>query len=152
MEQPFRNRERHVMTTKIALVSCVKMKRTAAVAARDLYISPLFVAMRRYAEDNADGWYVLSAEHGLLRPNEVISPYNRTLKTMVKAERDGWASRVQRQLLEVLPPNAVVIMLAGVRYREGLIPFLATRGFSIEVPMLGLKLGPQLRWLKAHTR
>jgi cytoplasmic iron level regulating protein YaaA (DUF328/UPF0246 family) len=136
------------MATRVALVSCVKTKRKSAVAARDLYISQLFRGMRRYAEQNADTWFILSAEHGVLRPDQVIAPYERTLKTMPKPERLAWAERVRCQLLELLPAGAVIVVLAGDRYREGVVPFLQSRGFTVEVPMDGLKFGPQLHWLK----
>lgn len=59
-----------------------------------------------------------------------------------------WAEGVQRQLLELLPAGAVVIVLAGDRYREGVVPFLKNHGFTVKVPMDGMKFGPQQRWLK----
>jgi hypothetical protein len=42
------------MATRVALVSCVKRKRDAAAPACDLYLSPLFRGLRRYAESHAD--------------------------------------------------------------------------------------------------
>ena len=136
------------MTTRVALVSCVKAKRTSAALAGDLYTSQLFRALRAYAVANAGSWYVLSAEYGLLRPDQVVRPYERTLNTMPKRERVAWAERVQRQLLQVLPAGAEVIFLAGVRYRQDLLPFLETRGFSVTVPLEGLPIGKQLQKLK----
>ena len=56
---------------------------------------------------------------------------------MVKAERLVWAERVRQQLLKVLLPGTKVIVLAGARYREGVVPFLKSEGFSVEVPMEG---------------
>ncbi len=108
--------------------------------------------MRRYAEQNADTWYILSAKYGLLRPDEVIRPYEQTLKDMPKADRLAWAERVQEALLRLLPPGAEVVFLAGIRYRENLVPFLERQGFTVKVPMAGLAFGPQLRWLKRQVR
>jgi hypothetical protein len=108
--------------------------------------------MRRYAEQHADAWFILSAEHGVLAPDQPIAPYEKTLNKMVKAERLVWAERVRQQLLKVLLPGTKVIVLAGERYREGIVPFLKSEGFSVEVPMEGLKLGPQMSWLNRHTR
>lgn len=138
------------MGTRVALVSCVKTKRAEASPAGDLYTSPLFVGMRSYAKHHADTWYILSAKHGLLRPDEMVEPYEMTLKKMKKADRNAWADRVQHQLLAVLPPVAEVIFLAGECYREGLVPFLQQRGFTVQVPMAKLKMGPQLQWLIAQ--
>jgi len=139
------------MSIRIAFVSCVKTKQTVAAPAEDLYISSLFLGMRRYAEKYADAWYILSAEHGLLRPKSIIDPYERTLTKMSKAERVAWAARVQAQLDEALPAEATIVLLAGQRYRELIVPFLQNRGYEVEVPMAGLPFGHQLRWLKEAT-
>lgn len=136
------------MGTRVALVSCVKTKQKADAPARDLYTSALFRGMRRYAEQNADAWYILSAKHGLLGPREVVAYYEQTLNDMPVADRLAWAERVEQALLKVLQPRAEVIILAGKRYRENLVPFLEQHEFSVTVPMAGLAFGLQLRWLK----
>ena len=133
---------------RIALVGCVKSKRMSSAPARELYTSPLFRAMRGYAESNADAWYILSAEYGLLRPDQVVEPYERTLNSMPTRERLAWAVGVQNQLLEALPQGAEVVLLAGLRYREHLVPFLKQNGVSVAVPLEGLSLGRQLQRLK----
>ncbi len=139
--------------TRVALVSCVKTKQKSAMAAKDLYISPFFKKMRRYAEQNADHWFILSAEHGVLHPDEVIGYYERTLNKMPKLDRMKWAEGVQRQLLELLPPHATVVFLAGVRYRENVIPFLESHGFTVpKPPMYGLRSGQQQHWLDEQMR
>ena len=134
--------------TRIGLVSCVKAKRTTAAPAGVLYTSPLFRAFRAYAEARTDSWYVLSAEHGLLRPDDVIHPYNKTLNEMPKAMRRAWGERVWQQLLEVLPARAEIVVLAGNRYREHVVPALRAAGHVVSVPLEGKRLGEQLRWLK----
>jgi cytoplasmic iron level regulating protein YaaA (DUF328/UPF0246 family) len=131
------------MSPRVVLVSCVKSKQATPTAAADLYTSPLFCSFRRYAEANADSWYILSAEHGLLRPNQVVAPYERTLNKMLKADRTAWAKRVQQQLLQVLPSGAEVVVLAGERYREGVVPFLREHGFPVKIPLQGLSFGRQ---------
>jgi hypothetical protein len=94
----------------------------------DPHTSPPVHALRRYAESHTDSWYVRSTEHGLLRPDEDVAPFERTLDPMRRAERHRRADRVQKQLLDVLPANAELIALAGERYRENLIPFLEKHG------------------------
>ncbi len=134
---------------RVALVSCVKSKRTTATPAKDLYISALFHGLRRYAEVNADAWYILSAEHGLLNPEQIVEPYEKTLNKMGSRQRVEWAEEVQRRLLRVLPEGAEVIVLAGQRYREHLVSFLRDRGFSVSIPLEGLSFGRQLRALNS---
>ncbi len=134
---------------RVALVSCVKHKRGEASPARDLYLSPLFCGLRRYAESQSDAWYILSAEYGVVAPDQVVAPYDRALNTMGRKERLSWAQRVQRQLAELIAPGMQVIVLAGNRYRQDLVPFLQARGCLVTVPFAGLKIGEQLHRLKA---
>jgi len=136
---------------RIALVSCAKRKRDIGSPARDLYVSPLFRAQRRYAERVADQWYILSAKHGLLKPTQVIYPYDITLNQMTPDERRAWAKRVSRQLIKIVPRGARVIILAGRRYRDAVEPFLRACGTSVSVPLEGLAIGKQLRKLKQLT-
>ncbi|NJL32020.1 MAG: hypothetical protein HC898_10530 [Phycisphaerales bacterium] len=136
------------MTTRIALVSCVKHKRSVPSPARDLYQSSLFRGLRKYAEANSDAWYILSAKYGVLQPDQVVEPYERTLNKMGKADQLKWAEFVQEQLDELIPPDAMVIILAGQRYREHLIPYLRSRRIEVVVPLEGLSFGKQLHRLK----
>jgi cytoplasmic iron level regulating protein YaaA (DUF328/UPF0246 family) len=135
------------MSHRVALISCVKSKAATAQPAGDLYTSSLFKKMRNYAQRNADEWYILSAEHGLLQPDQVIEPYERTLNKMSAHDRSAWAERVQKQLLNVLKPGSEIIVLAGERYRENLVGFLKSHGFNVSVPMEGMAFGRQLQWL-----
>ena len=136
------------MSIRVALVSCVRAKRPSPAPARDLYTSPLFRGLRAFAEANADIWYILSAEYGLLEPEQVVPPYEKTLNGMTRPDRTAWAQRVQQQLLRALPADAEIIFLAGTRYREELEPFLRARGFEVSVPFRGLGIGKQLQRLK----
>ena len=63
----------------IVLVACVKSKGTRPAAAKDLYISALFRKERAYAERAGVPWFILSAEHGLVAPDEWLAPYERYL-------------------------------------------------------------------------
>lgn len=61
---------------KVGLVGCVKSKRGTAAPARDLYTSALFRGRRRYVELTCDRWFILSARHGLVEPEEILEPYD----------------------------------------------------------------------------
>lgn len=132
-------------------MSCVAKKRAYAAPARDLYASALFQKARAYAERTADEWFVLSAKYGLVSPDTVIEPYDVTLNAMGVGERRAWAAKVQRQLEPVTRAGDTVVMLAGARYREGLMAALQRRGVRVEVPMEGLKIGEQLQWLSRRA-
>lgn len=135
----------------VYLVSCVSQKRERACEARDLYVSELFRKARRYVETSGCPWFVLSAEHGLLAPDQVIAPYERTLNKMGVADRRMWAERVAAQLAETVPDPSQVVLLAGERYREFLARLLEGRDVAVSVPMQGLRIGEQLRWLGQHS-
>ena len=122
-------------------------KQSFPAPARDLYISPWFCKSSSYVESTGQLWFVLSAEHGLVHPDEVISPYDLTLNTMPVAARRQWAIRVLTELEPYLDGVESVVFLAGQRYREFLEPSLRGRGLVVSVPMEGLRIGEQLRWL-----
>lgn len=134
----------------VFLVACAAKKRTAEVTAEDLYSSPLFRKSRAYVLwrlKDGDLWFVLSAKHGLLEPRAVIHPYNETLNAMKKPERQEWARKVMKDLGGILQPGDSVVFLAGLRYREFLEPKVSAAGCNTLVPMQGMRIGEQLRWL-----
>ena len=55
-------------TRSIALVGCGRAKRDVPAPASDLYTSRGFRLRAAYAEQEADQWFVLSAEYGLVGP------------------------------------------------------------------------------------
>lgn len=96
------------------------------------------------------GTGILSAEYGLVDPEQVISPYEKTLNTMPIVARRQWAEKVGTQLGKTMPQLKRAVFLAGSRYREFLGDHLQHRGIIVEVPMEGLRIGEQLNWLARH--
>src|SRR5688500_10333719 len=96
----------------VYLISCVSQKRNQVCAARDLYTSVWFRKARRYVERSGCSWFVLSAEYGLVPPDQVIAPYERTLKSAGITDRRAWAERVARQLSAAVPDVRQVVFLA----------------------------------------
>lgn len=133
---------------RIVLISCVKSKTTGPNPAQDLYISDLFQKSSAYAKLIGDSWYILSAKYGLLSPDQVIEPYEKTLNEMGVGERKSWAKSVMSDLAKIVTHSDEVVFLAGVKYRENLIQPLTKMGSKISVPMEGLSFGNQLKWLK----
>jgi len=137
-------------SNRIYLVSCVSKKSLTAAVAREFYVSPWLLAVRRYVEATGDPWYVLSAKYGLVSPTHVLAPYDETLNNMKIAARRAWAVRVTAQMDQLMPPVRTVVVFAGLRYREFLMDYLKRR-WTVEVPMEGLRIGKQLQWLKNHS-
>lgn len=137
------------MPNTIVFISCVKSKRQTSCAAQDMYVSPLFKRMLKYARTlNPNKIFILSAEYGLLQLDDVINPYEKTLINMKVHERKIWANCVLEQLRkEADLQSDRFVILAGSLYRENLIPHMA----HCEVPMKGLAFGKQLQWLTKRT-
>lgn len=132
---------------KIGLVACASRKRNQATAARDLYVSALFLKSRAYIESQCDQWFILSARHGVLHPDTKIAPYNESMNDKSRPERECWATRAWLDLRPHLSANDEVVILAGVSYREFLAPLLTDLGCSLDIPMEGMAIGKQLQWL-----
>ena len=136
----------------ICLVSCVKTKLNKTAAAKDLYTSALFTKNANYADAISDKWFILSAKHGLLDPEDVIDTYNETLSKVSVSARKEWSHKVYLQLLPLLKSGDSVIFLAGENYREHLVPLLENIRVNVQVPMRGLSFGNQLKWLNLKLR
>jgi hypothetical protein len=132
----------------ITLVACAASKRDVPSAARDLHLSQLFIASKRFAVATSDSWYILSALHEVLEPDRVIDKYEKTLNGMPISQRREWAARVNARLLAILPDGSRVTILAGKNYREFVEPFLREHGFDVHVPLASLRIGEQVQWLQ----
>lgn len=75
----------------------------------------------QYANQEADEWFILSAKYFLVHPDQVIEPYDLTLKSMQVEERKNWANRVLQMLKPLLSTDDKLTVLAGKDYRENLI-------------------------------
>jgi len=68
-------------------------------------------------------------------------------------ERKLWATGVLDKLLPMLTTPQTVIVLAGARYREFLMPSLRQVAGEVRIPMEGMRIGEQLAWLsKQHEQ
>ncbi|GAA1854867.1 DUF6884 domain-containing protein [Asanoa iriomotensis] len=154
-------RERKTETTGIAakprrragaadllLVGCVKAKLDVPAAARDLYISPLFRMERAYAERRGVPWFILSAEHALVAPDEWLAPYERYLPDTPARYRGAWGQWVAERLDLLAGPLAgcVVEVHAGAAYVDAIAKPLSAKGASLVDTLQGLSLGERLAW------
>ena len=135
---------------KIVLISCVSKKLREKARAEDLYISSLFKFGLKFAKiQNPDKIFILSAKYGLLGLDEIIEPYNETLLNMGKIQRAVWAENVLNKLKENSDlKNDLFIFLAGEKYREFILPQIK----KFEIPMKGLGIGRQLKFLKDNIK
>lgn len=135
----------------IGLVGCASAKLSRPAPARELYTSSLFRKASEYAERECDRWFILSAKHGLVDPDQVLEPYDVKLGVN---HRDSppihdWAKRVCAQIAEVAGPADTFVILAGEQYRTITYHEFPWRH---RVPMQGLGIGEQLAWLTRRNK
>jgi hypothetical protein len=150
------------MTDTLVIVGCSDKKRAQRSAARDLYDrSQLFRAARRYAErEGTAGWLIVSARHGLLRPDREVDPYDARLPSGddvrywafgAQATFAGWLMENEKYVEpgHGSTPSKIrglrIVVLAGREYAAAL-ERTAMEGL-IETPLAGLGIGERLKWL-----
>ena len=138
--------------SELYLVSCVNKKAPTPRKAKNLYISPWFGKAKTYVESRNQRWFILSANYGLVYPNSKINPYDKSMNSMPMKERMKWAEDVSSKLRLHITDIDTIYILAGQRYREFLVPkLLEYDDVNIRIPMKGLRIGEQLRWLNERT-
>lgn len=132
----------------IVFIGCVKLKQNKSCTAETLYNSTLFKCALNYAKKlKPRKIFILSAKHGVLELNDVIAPYNETLNTKTKREKQLWAYKCYCQLKEKeINFNEPVVWLCGENYRK----YLMQKFTNNSVPIEGLGLGKQLKFYKEH--
>lgn len=139
------NTDRSIPANSIILISCVKLKSLEACNAEHMYVSPLYKKMMTVAKQTQPKQiFILSAKYGLLNLEDVIEPYELELKRLKASERRIWAAEVIDSLnSQTNLKEDFFVFLAGKTYRQYITPSLA----NYSVPMRGVALGNQLKWL-----
>lgn len=135
---------------KITLISCVSKKLDKKEKAENLYVSPLFKFNLNFAKKlNSDKIFILSAKYGLITLEKEIEPYNLTLNTMKNDEIKNWSEQVLNDLKKQADlEKDEFIFLAGEKYRRHLLPNIK----NYQIPLQGLGIGKQLKFLKEHVK
>lgn len=136
------------MVRYIGLVAPSRRRRGGICRAREQFeLSYVFRRARDFCERAYGEWYILSTQHYLLAPQQVIGGGEPLLVTLQAAERQAWAERVAQQLQERGERSAepiVYVLYGSQRYAE-----LLTRAapFAIfELPLAGMSLRERIRW------
>lgn len=132
----------------------------AAAPAAQLYADEMVKLSCAYASvltniGSARHWYLMSAKHGLLRPDQVVEPY---------AEIWDWkylgGERARAMLVKIwfdlarvsdVKPSTLII-LADPRIVDVLGEAASRTGMKTEVPLLDLKPGPAKLWLAGQLK
>lgn len=141
---------------RVVLVGCVKTQLGGAAPAEELFCSELFRRRRRFAEAARCPWFVLSSRYGLVRPDDVLDPYDLPLGRQPVAYRRAWGERAVERLAFVLGDLAslegvTLEVHAGAAHVDPLREPLARRGAVLLTPLRGLSQGRHLAWYAATT-
>lgn len=141
-----------VGSADVVLVGCVKNKLSHAAPAKDLYVSPLFRKQRAYAEAAGERWFILSAEHGLVAPEEILQPYELRLSSTPARYRQEWGVKVVQQLHDVAGTlcGKTIEAHAGSAYIDPIRAGVTEAGAHLVEPLAGLTLGERLAWYGLH--
>ena len=109
------------------LVGCGKAKHDGTLPAKDKYSSNYFGLKREYAEEVGDAWAIISAEYGVVEPDEEIDDYDTTVRDMRADERALWGETTGHNIVKWLSelektegyPSEVHLLL-GTAYQEPL--------------------------------
>lgn len=145
---------RYPSTATILLITCVKTKLGRAAAAKDLYISPLFKDERKYAEASGVQWFILSAEHGLVQPDEWLVPYERYLPDTPRSYRRAWGVWVVERLALLAGPlqGHTIEVHASAAYVDAISEAVEAHGATLLDPLRGLDRAKRRTWYAGQHR
>lgn len=127
---------------RIAILSCTKAKQNYPCPAKELYSKSIyFQKAYRYAKASCDKIYILSPKYNLVEEDQLLEPYEMSLKDMTLEEKAAWSKRVFLQLSqrENIKESTFVIITGKDYYRD-----FYKRLPHCELPIRGLKYGELL--------
>ena len=126
----------------IYIISCGSKKRDSICLAKDMYVGPLFKAALAYARARVpeSNIFIISAKYGILRLNDVISPYNEKMGINGSITID----KISFQANQLGIVDQQITVLAGSAYTS----FLRDVFEKFETPLAGLSLGYSIQFLK----
>ncbi|MGY1806892.1 DUF6884 domain-containing protein [Blastococcus sp. SYSU D00669] len=128
---------------RVVLIGSSGAIATGVQPAARLFESAGFARARAYAERSGHPWFVLSAKHGLLDPDDVVGPFAVLFGDQSVGYRTAWADWVVAQLADrTRLPGMTVEVHGGVDFAQPLRNPLARRGAALEIPLPDMWLGP----------
>lgn len=138
-----------------ALVGCGADKKRGVHEAADLYASPYFTAKQRFAEAFTDAWWIISAKHGLVAPDDQIRDYDTEVREIDVGE---WLDDIQAALAAYWEAPQEVWVLVGEAYVSAAdaqgrtlkhVVTQAATGADVYYPFRQTSgIGDQHRWLQ----
>lgn len=135
---------------KVALVACVKQKKEGIHPAHELFTSAWFVKAKEYIEKvDFDDWYILSAKHHLVSPDQLIEYYPEHLNQYPKEQIDVWAKKTASQIAAKNLSNEQLYIIGSEKYRaiKSYLP-----DADIIEPLKGMGISQQMSWMHSQAK
>lgn len=122
----------------IIIISCGKRKLEGKAKAKDLYIGSLYHQKLEYVKTLYPNheFYIISAKHGLIHQDVVISSYDRVLPSSSEEFKE-WTDLVNNQL-QIFDCKEEVLFLGGTRYYVPVDEYFTGKKYA---PLVGKSLG-----------
>lgn len=139
---------------QVALVACGRAKQATPAQAQHMYNSREWVNVWTVATMTTDVQFIMSAQHGLLKPTDVIEPYNYALADVGRSTRRAWATDLCAALAHALPKGTqhVHVHAPAAYYAYGLSDWLTTNNYPHTTHAQGLKRGWRRSYYLALAR
>jgi hypothetical protein len=130
----------------IVIVGCTSKKKSYPCVASEMYSeSVLFVKTIKYVESYySEGYLILSAKYGILKPTDIIEPYNFSMKDATRCSREY--ANVIASIKSELAGYDKIIALCGRDYIKMIR--IALPETCIVEPLKGMGIGTRLHFLK----
>jgi hypothetical protein len=142
------------MTRAIGLVAASKRRRGGITRAREQFdLSPVFRRARDFCDRAYSEWYILSTDHLLVPPQQVIGAREAALHMLSASERATWAEGVAAQLrlrAERSAEPLTFVLYASSWYAELLQR--AAPDLTIQTPLSGMSFVERLHWYDDRLR
>ena len=133
---------------RLYLINDVTQQRRKPHPAAALFSSDWFQKARELAELDGDLWYILSAEYGLLEPDQEIAPYDTQITDFDEYDLEQWRRQFFYELVKRLEPGDEIVLLAAKEYRDQIADVLKGSDYPTHIPLTGMGYGEQQKWLK----
>lgn len=131
----------------VYLISCGKRKSDTPCMASDMYNSERFVQLKNLAILTKHEWYIISAKHGLLKPDTIIDPYDMCIDSFSIDQQRTWARKVVQSIGTIAIGAKIVVWADGV-YSKLLRDEFDTVGIEADFPLSNLKSDDQAKYLQ----
>jgi hypothetical protein len=98
-------------------------------------------------------WFILSAEHALLSPDQLVAPYERHLPDTPRSYRTAWGLWAVERLALLAGPldGRVVEVHAGAAYLDAISAPLLAKGAVVVDRLKGMRYGMRLAWYDVQS-